>query len=704
MAGAMQPTEPTQTCAPEIEKIRAAFPQFEVDSLIGHGGMGVVFKARQPQLDRVVALKILAPERTGDPRFAERFQHEAQALARLNHPNIVTIHDFGKSGAFYFLLMEFVDGLNLRQLIRDHKLEPEEALAIVPPICEALQVAHDHGIVHRDIKPENILVDKEGRVKIADFGIAKMVGPEPAIDGQAESQPAGTPQYMAPEQKENSRRADHRADIYSLGVVLYELLTGELPTQRLEPPSVSARGVKIDVRLDEVVLRAMEREPDRRYQHASEVKTIVEQITAEHAKRAPVPQTPEPAISPTPIKPERPPARKTSWGTVLGPVVLHGALLAAGMAFLWFLLSFTIPILSAMELQLPAFTRLVIHLLNLVCRYWFIVIPLVLFADLLLFLVLRLVGGSRLCRWGSAGVVVVICAGMLLTSIGIVLPFQMLANSIPQPASSPGSGYADPRKDSAESSTTALAEKSDVAEITAEGAFAEGDTNKHYFLIQAPVAAGASAAARGLLVVLPGGDAGPDFQPFVKRICKYALPPDYLVVQLVAPRWDENQAEILVWPTLKNRYPAAKFSTEEFADSVIEEVSRAHKIDPRRVFTLSWSSGGPAGYAISLENETRVRGSFVAMSVFRPAQLDLTKARGQSYYILHSPQDNIPMRMAEQARDLLAAEGARTMLETYEGGHGWHGDVFGNIRRGIVWLETNAQMPVPSSIEDPSQP
>lgn len=702
MAAAMQPTEPTQACAPEIpeiKRIREAFPQFEVVSLIGHGGMGVVFKARQPQLDRVVALKVLAPERTGDPRFAERFQHEAQALARLNHPNIVTIHDFGKSGSFYFLLMEFVDGLNLRQIIRDHKLQPEEALAIVPPICEALQVAHDHGIVHRDIKPENILVDKEGRVKIADFGIAKMVGPEPAIDGQAESQPAGTPQYMAPEQRENPRRADHRADIYSLGVVLYELLTGELPTQRLEPPSVSARGVKIDVRLDEVVLRAMEREPDRRYQHASEVKTIVEQITAEHAKPLSVPQTPKPTVSPAPLQPGGPSVRKNGWGAVLGPVVLHGVLITAGMAFLWFLLSFTIPSLSAMEFQLPAFTRFVIHLLNLVYRYWFIVIPLVLLADVMLFLVLRLAGGSRLCRWGSAGVVVVICAVMLLTSIGMVLPFQKLANSIPQPASSPGSSYADPRKDSTESSTTALAEKSDVGEIAAEEGFAGGDTNKHYFLIQAPATGGASNSPRGLLVVLAGGDGGPDFQPFIKRICKHALPPDYLVVQLVAPRWDENQAEVLVWPTLKNRYPAARFSTEEFADAVIEEVSRAHMIDPRRVFTLSWSSGGPAGYAISLEAETRVRGSFVAMSVFRPAQLDLARARSQSYYILHSPQDNIPIRMAEQARDLLAAEGAKTALETYEGGHGWHGDVFGNIRRGIGWLETEAQMPAPSTAE-----
>src|SRR5664280_847869 len=148
------------------------------DSLecLGRGGMGVVYKARQKTLNRLVALKLLAPERVRDAKFAERFTREAQALAALNHPNIVTIYDFGQAGGFYFLLMEFVDGLNLRQLLRTRKFAPEEALAIVPPLCDALQFAHDRGIVHRDIKPENLLLDKAGRIKVADFGIAKMLG------------------------------------------------------------------------------------------------------------------------------------------------------------------------------------------------------------------------------------------------------------------------------------------------------------------------------------------------------------------------------------------------------------------------------------------------------------------------------------------------------------------------------------------------
>ncbi len=245
------------------------FPQLEILEYLGRGGMGVVYKARQKSLNRLVALKLLAPERVQDARFAERFAREAQALAQLNHPNIVTIYDFGQAGGFYFLLLEFVAGVNLRQLLATRKLEPAEALAIVPPICEALQYAHDHGIVHCDIKPENLLLDKNGRAKIADFGIARMMGAAPSQTTEI----AGTPQYMAPEQR--GEKADHRSDIYSLGVVLYELLTGELPGDKLQAPS---RKVLIDVRLDEIVLRALQRTPELRFQTAAEFRTQVETV------------------------------------------------------------------------------------------------------------------------------------------------------------------------------------------------------------------------------------------------------------------------------------------------------------------------------------------------------------------------------------------------------------------------------------------
>ena len=163
---------------PSLQEMAAMFPQLEILSLIGKGGMGAVYKARQPALDRLVALKILPPQVASGPGFADRFNREARALARLSHPNIVAVHEFGQVNGIPFFIMEFVDGLNLRQLERAGKLSPREALQIVPQICEALQFAHDEGIVHRDIKPENILLDKKGRVKIADFGIAKIMGRE----------------------------------------------------------------------------------------------------------------------------------------------------------------------------------------------------------------------------------------------------------------------------------------------------------------------------------------------------------------------------------------------------------------------------------------------------------------------------------------------------------------------------------------------
>jgi hypothetical protein len=238
--------------------------------------MGAVYRAKQRGLDRVVALKILPPLE-GVANFASRFTREARSLARLNHPSIVTVHDFGQAGPFYYFVMEFVDGTNLRHLIQHRHLRPNEALAIVPQICDALQYAHDEGVVHRDIKPENILMDKKGRVKIADFGLAKLLGQAPAdfqITGSG--QVMGTPHYMAPEQFEKPLEVDHRADIYALGVVFYEMLTGEVPMGRFQVPSEK---VQIDVRLDEVVLRTLEREPARRYQRVSDVKSQVESIT-----------------------------------------------------------------------------------------------------------------------------------------------------------------------------------------------------------------------------------------------------------------------------------------------------------------------------------------------------------------------------------------------------------------------------------------
>src|SRR5262249_48487401 len=199
--------------------------------------------------------------------------------------NIVGVHDYGESGGLYYFIMEYVDGLNLRQLMQGKPVAPDIALQIVPQICDALQYAHEGELVHRDIKPENILVDRRGRVKIADFALAKLVRTGPAaFTLTGTHQIMGTPHYMAPEQIEKPSGVDHRADIYSLGVVFYEMLTGELPLGRFASPSQRAG---VDQRLDEIVLRALEREPNRRFQSITEIKTAVAAIIA----AAPFPQT-----------------------------------------------------------------------------------------------------------------------------------------------------------------------------------------------------------------------------------------------------------------------------------------------------------------------------------------------------------------------------------------------------------------------------
>ena len=281
---------------PPVAELTAHFPELEIVELIGRGGMGWVYLARQNKLDRRIALKILPPESARDPAFAERFQREARALAQLNHPNIVTIYDFGQAGPYFYFVMEYVDGANLRQLERTRRLTPEEAFAIVPRICEALQYAHEEGIVHRDIKPENILIDRRQRVKIADFGLAKLIGRAPDVTLTGSQQALGTPHYMAPEQMESPTTVDHRADIYALGVVFYEMLTGELPLGRFEPPS---QKLSVDVRLDEVVLKSLERSPDRRYQSARAVQTDVETI----ATGTGTVESADPATTGTPIRP-----------------------------------------------------------------------------------------------------------------------------------------------------------------------------------------------------------------------------------------------------------------------------------------------------------------------------------------------------------------------------------------------------------------
>jgi len=216
-----------------------------------------------------------------------------------------------------------------------------------------------------------------------------------------------------------------------------------------------------------------------------------------------------------------------------------------------------------------------------------------------------------------------------------------------------------------------------------------GDERKRYFLTGLPEG---SKGRCGLLVVVPGGDGSADFQAFVRRIAEHAVGEDVMVAQAVAPVWRDDENRI-VWPTSTNPDPKMAFSADDFLLEIIEDASRiasdrGNRVDPKRVYTLGWSSGGPPCYALSLRKKSPVRGTFVAMSVFQPATLpELKRAKGHAYYLLHSPEDFIAMSHPETAQRELKERRAKTRLQTYEGGHGWHGDVYGHIRKGLAWLE-----------------
>jgi len=239
-------------------------------------------------------------------------------------------------------------------------------------------------------------------------------------------------------------------------------------------------------------------------------------------------------------------------------------------------------------------------------------------------------------------------------------------------------------------------EDKDVADVPSQDLRIGKDETKRYFLIGPMKGAKAPKAGSGLIVLLPGGPGTADFHPFVKRIYKHSVPDGYVVVQPVAVKWNEKQE--IVWPTAKDKddIKGLKFTTEEFVEAVIADVAAKHKIDPNRVFTLSWSSSGPAAYAVSLTSK-KVTGSLVAMSVFQPDRLpDLKAAKGHAYYLYHSPDDEVcRYEFAQQAEKDLTKAGAKVSLKTYDGGHGWRGPLYDNIGKGIGWLEKNHATPKP---------
>lgn len=271
---------------PTNASVAPRVPGYELLELLGKGGMGEVWRARQVSLSRNVAVKLLPSRFAKDKEFVARFDKEATALAALSHPGVVQIIDRGQAGDHYFFVMELVTGINLREMMNAGKVTLRDALRIGAQIARAIDYAHEMKIVHRDLKPENILIDPRGHVKIADFGLAGMKGSERDIALTATAVAMGTVNYMAPEQRRDAKHVDHRADLYSLGVLLYEMLTGELPIGRFKLPSQKVAG--LDTRLDDVVCSLLETEPEGRPARANSVADVLEALAPSNSAGAPI--------------------------------------------------------------------------------------------------------------------------------------------------------------------------------------------------------------------------------------------------------------------------------------------------------------------------------------------------------------------------------------------------------------------------------
>ena len=270
-------THPT-FIAPEVAQLAPHFPGYDIEILIATGGMGAVYRAIQKSLDRKVAIKILPHEFSNDAAFCAGFEAEAKAMARLNHPNLIGVYDFGDVDGMLFIIMEYVPGQSLFHSSNATAIDPAEAIRLVTGICHGLAHAHENGILHRDIKPSNILLDLNGQPKIGDFGLARPI--ETKI--QEGEEIFGTPHYTAPEVVNSPQAVDYRADIFSVGVLLHELLTGKLPADDRRPASAISH---CDPRFDVIIRRATHQQPEARYSSASEIASELQVIAASAGPR-----------------------------------------------------------------------------------------------------------------------------------------------------------------------------------------------------------------------------------------------------------------------------------------------------------------------------------------------------------------------------------------------------------------------------------